>query len=545
MEFCSSLLLIFVSSAPRAICQSIRPPADLQGYIGSKACATCHGDIARKYASRAMAQASGRVSDLQLPAGEVWAAKAGATFSFSWQAGNPQMAFRKRMANGTTVRGTKNLIYYIGSGSHARGFIFQEEGQLFQAPIAYYGNVRGWDLAPGFEQESVIFLGRKIETGCLNCHTSGSGVTTPPIFQEGAVSCERCHGPGEKHLSAVLSGKRRGSLEIVNPLNLEPERRDSICAQCHLTGETRVLKVGKSETSFRPGDLLAEHVVPFVWSEPDSSEFKVVGHFEGLWQSKCKRLSGDRLSCLTCHDPHANVSDEEKGAYYRGKCLGCHQQSACKATASARSAHADSCIACHMGKKTSTDGQHTAFTDHSIHRKPEKLQHTPRSEQLQAFWPDRASVRDYALAYADEAWKRGDAASARAAHEKLQAVWSSAPHDDSVAAQLGYTSDLNGDAQRAEALYRQALTSDPDNLVALANLATHLAQRNQLQAAIDLWQKALAINPGLLIPGLNKALAENAAGNRQAGLETVRRVLSLYPDSERALKLERELSHSP
>jgi len=107
---------------------------------------------------------------------------------------------------------------------------------------------------------------------------------------------------------------------------------------------------------------------------------------------------------------------------------------------------------------------------------------------------------------------------------------------------LGYATDLAGDAEAAEALYREALTTDPDNLVALSNLATHLAQHNQIQGAIDLWQKALAINPGLLIPSLNKALAENAKGNSQAASQTVRRLLSLYPDSERAMKLERELS---
>ena len=103
--------------------------AHAQGYIGSKACAVCHSEIAKSYALTAMAQASGRAADLHLPNGEVRSAKAQVTYSLSWQAGKPQLQFRKQLNDGTTLEGSKVLSYYIGSGSHGRGFIFEEQGQ--------------------------------------------------------------------------------------------------------------------------------------------------------------------------------------------------------------------------------------------------------------------------------------------------------------------------------------------------------------------------------------------------------------------------------
>jgi len=512
-----------------------------QGYLGSKACAVCHGEIAQNYATTAMAQAGGRVADLHLPDGQVIAQTAKVTYSVTWNAGKPQLQFRKKMADGTAVEGSKTLSYYIGSGAHARGFIFEEQGQAFQSPIAYYGAARGWDVAPGYENEKSIFLGRKVEPACLACHTSATKAVASGLFEEGAVSCERCHGPGEQHVNLVRSGKPLTTLAIVNPRKLGAERRDSVCAQCHLTGETRVVKAGRSETTFRPGDLLGEHVVPFVWANPDKAEFKVVGHFEGLWQSKCKRVSGDKLSCLTCHNPHITVSASEKNAYYRTKCLTCHAQAPCKLSVEARNLKGDSCIACHMQQRPSTDGQHTAFTDHSIRRSADEEPAGRHSRQLTAFWKSSATGRDYALAYADEAWQTGDAASFKEAREKLLAVWPDVPGDAAVASQLAYTDDLAGEPDKAEALYQQALKVDPENLLALTNLGIHFARNGQIDQAVELWRKALALNPGLPAPGLNLARGLLRQGHKMEALETVRRVLSLNPDSEAALDMQREL----
>ena len=454
-----------------------------------------------------MANASGPITALHVPAGQVFAAKANASYSVN----GTQLSYRKG-----SLEGSKSLLYYLGSGTHGRGFIFEEQGQLFQSPVAYFGEARGWDVAPGYENETSVFLSRKVEPACLACHSSG------PKFAEGTVSCERCHGPGESHVEAIRASGKIGV--IVNPAKLAPEQRDSVCAQCHLTGETRVFKPGRSEATYRPGDLLADHVVPFVWANPDQAEFKVVGHFEGLWQSKCKRVSGDKLSCLTCHDPHVQVPAFEKAAYYRAKCLGCHEQTACKVKAG-------SCVSCHMPTRATTDGQHTAFTDHAIRRLPLADQKSTHSPELVAFWPARTTERDYALADADTGnWQK--------AREELLRV---ASPDAAAASQLAYTYDMTGEPAKAEPLYESALKADPNNLVALTNFGIHLARRGKLAQAAELWKRALAINPGLVPPALNLARIEWRLDQHAEAIATVRNVLSLNPDSVPALALLKDL----
>ncbi len=147
------------------------------------------------------------------------------------------------------------------------------------------------------------------------------------------------------------------------------------------------------------------------------------------------------------------------------------------------------------------------------------------------------------MAYADLSWQHPDAAHIKQAHDKLLAAWTHSPDDPAIAAQLAYTWDLIGDRDTAEALYRQALKADPENLIALTNLGTHLAQRGQIAHADDLWRKALTIDPGLAIPGLNLARGESMEGHGSAALQIIRRVLSLNPDSAPALKLQRDLKN--
>jgi Tfp pilus assembly protein PilF len=146
------------------------------------------------------------------------------------------------------------------------------------------------------------------------------------------------------------------------------------------------------------------------------------------------------------------------------------------------------------------------------------------------------------LAYADQSWQHPTAANIRRAHDKLLIAWNHSANDAAVAAQLAYTWDFIGDHDSAEALYRQALQADPENLIALTNLGTHLAQKGEIAQAGDLWRKALAIDPGLAIPGLNWARGEAMEGHGSEALEIIRRVLSLNPDSAAALKLRRELA---
>ena len=63
---------------------------------------------------------------------------------------------------------------------------------------------------------------------------------------------------------------------MINPAKLPPDRRDSICSQCHLSGDVRVMRPGANWQSFRPGDRLSDSVTVFVRS---GGSIPIVGDF--------------------------------------------------------------------------------------------------------------------------------------------------------------------------------------------------------------------------------------------------------------------------
>src|SRR5437879_8489 len=95
-------------------------------------------------------------------------------------------------------------------------------------------------------------------------------------------------------------------------------------------------------------------------------------HYFAMTLSKCYRTSAGRLRCITCHNPHAQLTGPEAGEFYRTKCLGCHRPESCTLTAEERLRKStnDDCASCHMPKRDVTTITHAALTDHSIAARP-------------------------------------------------------------------------------------------------------------------------------------------------------------------------------
>jgi Tfp pilus assembly protein PilF len=520
------------------------------GYAGSLACATCHSAIYKSYSGTPMANASGKVPDTlsgNPPSGEFLHALSGVRYRIFPDQDAFYFEFRKNgpSPSGQEIHGRRRIQYYIGSGSHARGYMFETDGFLFQVPVSYYSARGVWDMAPGYENYPNIFLGRRIEEACLECHASGvrvleGGRYDAVPFAEGAVACERCHGPGQAHIARMMDGANQASIQIVNPVRLPARRRDSICAQCHLSGEARVPKASHSLSTFRPGDLLSDHVAAFVWSSGAVPERKVIGHFEGFWKSRCKQAAGDRFWCGSCHDPHSVPAPSQSGRFFRAKCLSCHQESSCTLNREARMRSGDDCISCHMPKTRAVDGLHTSFTDHSIPRvastEPSSLA-GGRSRYLASFWGDSAESREVALAYAEVAARTGKTEDYSRAFSQLRSAVKQAPADHEVLTQLGYMYERMGDSSQAILLYQRALQQDSADNVAAVNLAGLLAERGQSSEAMQLWRNALSNNPGLEAPGINLSKLYLEQGNPAAAAKWLASVLEFSPDSPHAWRL--------
>ena len=531
------------------------------GYVGNGACAPCHGALVRSYSATPMALSSGRVRSETVPAqssgGPFTHEASRARYQIVEEPGGYFLEFARALSPPeAALRGRRLLSYFIGSGAAGRSYLFSVDGFLFQSPVTYYSRLKRWDMSPGFDRYDHVNLTRPIKTSCLECHASRiqsvagtqNRYAEPPFLQDG-IACERCHGPGEKHVQVMSGRVLQGRSEIVNPVKLDSRRRDSVCEQCHLTGEARIARPGRSLSMFRPGDLLNDFAVSFVSRESAGSltapvSLKATSHVEKFWQSRCKQESGDRLWCGTCHDAHQLPVVGTQGEYFRKKCLTCHQISSCAANAGLRAASKDDCAGCHMPKNRVADGGHGVLTDHTIARRTRPV--GPRREaraapELVPFRGAAAGEREHGLAYAEVASSIGDRAYSSRAFELLERALKSDPKDSAVLYRLAFLYEQKGDAEQAARLYERALEIDPTLVVALVNLANHYARKGNLQQALRLWQDALGRNPALEEARLNLAMAYAQAGDTAAARTALLKALEFNPDSPLARRMLAEL----
>jgi Tetratricopeptide repeat/Cytochrome c554 and c-prime len=446
----------------------------------------------------------------------------------------------KQPGTAQPIQGRRQLEYFVGSGAAARSYLLSYEGFLYEAPVAYYSSSASWKSAPGYAPLDYPYLTRPILPGCLECHASGiqripgtqNAYASPP-FREGGVSCERCHGPGSDHIAA---GKPPGK-PMLNPAKLAAAERDSICEQCHLSGEIRVAKSGKDDLAFRAGDRLADDLTVFVRSG-SPSPLKVTSHAEDLAQSACKRVSGEKLWCGTCHDPHSVPAADKKAAYFRSKCLTCHQTSNCRAPQSIRLANSDNCVACHMPRNPPSDIEHVVFTDHAIRRRARLPSGPlPADADLVPFGGAAASTRDLGLAYAMVGLREQNAIYVERAFHLLQQTVENGGGDAMTLAYLAeFYRDRKDDAH-ALPLYEKAWQMDNTQSAVAAALGAYQMQRGNFEQAIRFWSQALAISPALVLVRTNLATALLRTGHAEQAQATLRQALEFQPSSQEARDL--------
>jgi hypothetical protein len=456
----------------------------------------------------------------------------------------------------------------VGAGENGFGFLVQRDGRLFEAPLTYYTKSRTWGLSPGYELRNYGFT-RPILAQCIGCHSGrpqpvpGSlGAYRDPPFAEKAVGCENCHGPGELHVAERQAGGVASGMDtsIVNPARLPGWLADNICMKCHQGGDVRVVQPGKQEQDFRPGTPL--DTVEAIFKEPLNRESPaqsvLVEHYFGMRLSKCYRASAGKLGCISCHDPHAELSRQEAVPYYRAKCLGCHQPESCKLPVEERVKKnpADDCASCHMPKRTVTTITHAALTDHSITARPGE----PYPEEAFASHaaggtgllhltaaPGRpvSSIPPITLlrAYLDLIRDGHKEYTARK-DELLDQLARGAPTDPVVFAALGRRAAAQGTVEGMRESIRyltraiRAGSKVPEDYLLLAEVYG----RSKLQAdAIQVLQKGVEQNPYLR--EFYEALASQhiALGNYRDALQVIGKGLAVSPDDMTLLVMRKKV----
>ena len=502
-----------------------------QSMTGSEACAGCHSEIYKSYSKTVMANASGVARD-GLITGEFVHKPSGERYRVYEQDEHAWMSYERDSESG--FRGQRELLYFIGSGVKGRTYLFSVDEFLFEAPINWYAQEDRWNMTPAYTEAKGSPMNLPAVVDCLNCHSSG--VQTPiagtdskfagPPFLHAGITCERCHGAGDGH---------------VNPAKLSPERRDAICMECHFEGTVAVQQPGKQVYQFQPGERLADYVHYFLLSGNEPQKAEAISQFEALSLSACKRKSGDKMWCGSCHDPHAEPEAREKAEYYRGKCLNCHGE------AFAAKHHPDKrdCTQCHMPVLPNKDVAHTEGTDHRIQKYPNappaprlEVRGTPGAP-LVAF-PESdaalATTRDFALAWEMLAQRNVEGAG-REAEEYLHKGVKELPDDPVLLSDLGFEEQKHGHNQDARELYERALKLDPLANEAATDLGILEAQAGNLRRAVELWQGPFERVPYRSAIGINLAMAFCVAGQTDEARRYVQRVLEFNPDYGKARQL--------
>jgi len=353
------------------------------GYVGSKVCAQCHAPIASRYSRTDMGRSMSEITPALLEkiptAASVVDERIHRHFDVRDEDGKLLQSEYEIGNDGKEVfRETHPVEWIIGSGANGFGALIQRGEFIFEAPLSFYSKTQAWALSPGYEFGDYGF-DRPILPGCIACHSGrpqavlgGNGRFLDPPFQELAIGCENCHGPGEAHVREMREGDSSAegnTHSIVNPAKLEPWLANNICMSCHQTGDAIVLKPGKDYRDFKPGtpldDTLGIFMVP---PQRDSPQTDLLEHYFSMTLSKCYRSSGGHLSCITCHDPHLEPAAQDAPAYYREKCLACHTEKSCALPLAIRQRRtpSDDCAGCHMPKRDVAVIAHAVLTNHRI-----------------------------------------------------------------------------------------------------------------------------------------------------------------------------------
>jgi tetratricopeptide (TPR) repeat protein len=497
-------------------------------------CARCHEKIFRSYLTTPMANASGMAMEKLRP-GTFVHSRSGTEYKVTERNNQGELSYRS--LNHPEVVGELPLSYFLGSGRLGTTYLYSIGDFLFESPIAWYAPSQSYDMKPGLEELDHIPPALPMQSGCLRCHMSSVQGSDPgtinryrglPFLHTG-ITCEACHRESNEHV--VTSGKAK----IVNPVRLGAELRDSICISCHLEGDVSVERAGHSALNYRPGEPISTYMAFYVRTGANLTD-RAVSEVEQLSQSTCKRTSGDRMSCMSCHDPHYTPDASHRVAFFRGKCLACHSQ-----PEFARTHHPENhdCTSCHMPRTGARNVPHVAWTDHRIRKRPDGTKtESPTEEggELSPVFSPGATKRDQAMANY-QALLEGDRSREATAWEQLNEQRDDLANDKEALDALGNMSAERGDLEKAEWAFRKALRLEPADLTALSNLGTLLAKEGKLKESVVLLREAFTRSQDVPALAMNLARVQCMAGDGQAARDTLTIALVYCPNVEDVRRL--------
>ena len=575
-----SAAAILVSVSRRAVQTNLNPLGFRNlsgnvGYVGDRACASCHESIAETYARTGMARSWQPLASAELIEQTsdkpivVPDPRTGLQYEVHREEGRLEVVEFRESDEGRRWHELRVIASYVlGSGHKGRSYVADFGGYLQLLPVSWYSYPQQWALSPGYRYKNHRF-GRPVIPRCMACHNNYADYVAfsenryrKPLPQ--GIGCERCHGPGALHVAERRKdppnrpplGK---DFTIVNPAHLPAALQQDVCLQCHLSTEVAtVLRSGVGPFDFEPGQPLSLYRLDFTLAGQSGEQISAVSHGTRMALSRCYTQTAGQLTCTYCHDAH-RPSWELSRTEYNARCLSCHRPEKCTRPATPaiegvdfqlfRQAHrASDCVACHMPKRDPKDIEHTTTTDHwirrdAIYRSPAERDGPPGPPPryvalIDFFGVATAGERGIAHVMYGHTWQRADYL-----ERGLRLLSEARRSDPSNPRWLYWASLALADLGASEQAYRlcanaMALASDPElrrllneeEILDLYLDYIHYAlQRGDLAAAAKASRELLTLAPESLDAALAQCQAELAAGNQLGAERLARRVVRANP----------------
>jgi cytochrome c554/c'-like protein len=252
------------------------------------------------------------------------------------------------VTDGTTTV-TMPIRWAMGASSAmGQTYILEKDGELYESRMSWFRELGGLGPTLGggnsvpadVHEAAGRLMSQDDKLRCFGCHATNAAARNQLTLDKmtPGVRCDHCHEATEAHVAGLArnSGKPAVPAELTRLQNLSAEQTSIFCGQCHRTWAEIAMQGNPSIANIR--------FQPY-----------------RLTESKCYDPDDARISCLACHDPHAEATAWP--ADYDAKCQACHGGG--KAGARACPAAKSKCVSCHM-PKIELPGAHYKFSDHRI-----------------------------------------------------------------------------------------------------------------------------------------------------------------------------------